>query len=103
MQPPPAGGEAPAWSVDRLAKVGGRDPQLLPVLGHRTAGEGQPVAPQQLRDARVREGTGGVLSVDHLLDLVLDAYGADGLAHRGRDAAVEEEAQLVDAARGVHV
>ena len=50
----------------------GQDPQLLPVLGHRTTGDGEPAPFQVVRDLLIGQGLGGILGSQMILNHLLD-------------------------------
>src|SRR5574338_1116133 len=88
---------------DLLALAARQDAELLAVLGDGAARDVDAALLEQLDDLLVRVRALGVLARDQLLDLRLHRLRREVLAVRARDARVEEELQLEDALRRVHV
>src|SRR5262245_29210832 len=96
-------GDLLGWLEALFALGGGRDPELLPVLGDRSARDLDSLGPELLRDPGVGVGTAGVLLVHDPRDLVLDRQRGNVVALRRVDAAVEEVLHREEPARRVHV
>src|SRR5262245_8588891 len=80
-----------------------QDPQLLAIFGDGAPGDGEPLPLQRLGDLLIGERLAAVLAGDHVADRLLDRHRRDHRAVLGGDAAVEEELQLEEALRRLHV
>src|SRR2546428_2963622 len=98
--PPVAG----AWSEEPLALAGWQDSDPSPVFRTRASRDVDVLRAEDLDDPLIAVRLVARLAGDDLADLVLDRLAGDVVAAVGaRDRRVEEELQLVDALRRVHV
>src|SRR3989337_914921 len=86
-----------------LALRRGQDPQHLSVLRHGATRDLDVLALEDLDDPLVRMRALGILRRHDLPDMVLDGLACDLVAPGLADGGVEEELELVDPLRRVHV
>src|SRR3954465_12585830 len=85
-----------------LAHAGRKDAELVAILGDGATRDLHAGLLQDVDDRLIGERVLGVLVLDELLDLVLDAARRDVLAAGGREARAEEELEREHATRRLH-
>src|SRR5271154_4068240 len=90
-------------SSANAALVGAGNSQIFAVFGHGSPGHIDPLALQHGGDLVVGERLAGIFVFNHFFHLALEQHERGAGALRAIYALGKEEAQLVDALRGVHI